>query len=491
MRSQHAMPCAGDAGPATPGRAALRTAGWILGLAAVAGIVTFSALSLPGTFDTASLHRVLDDTGRSLGAVIGLAPQDAKHPKNLPRHTDLEVTSSLGTTSLSLHKRTAISTLAAAAAALLALGFALARAFILSPAMTPGGRHAAAKGPRPQRGASFMAQASEPRPAPAEPPAPATPPVLERIRLSTEQLLAIEPCEPDEEAEAPAWRPQSRSNPPATTAKALIEKVLADRHVPEPDPSDPSAIPPVPQRGSAPNDLRSYLQRPTALRTPEPVKGSRGKRDRRDEIDQETVRPALKSFGAVVTHVRARAAANPSGAILIAAGTKGLDATGEAIRIARFLLASAERVVLVDLSRGAAAVSGRLALPRAPGFADLLAGRVGFEEVIHVDGETALQVIPAGHPTVRSEGNEIERAIGIFEALAQAYDIVALHGDRDGAAQMLPALAGRLSVAVAVLGTGEGPGAKAALTELGVLGCPVVPYHRHGGDEDIGRATAV
>jgi len=334
-----------------------------------------------------------------------------------------------------------------------------------------------------------MARASESRPAPAEPTPPTPPPVLDRIGLSTEQLLAIKPCEPDEQTEGSAWSPRSRSNPPATTAKALIEKVLAETHGADLEPSpDDSAVPMLP-RGGAPNDLSSYLQRPPALRTPEYTGGRRGKRNRRDNIDQESIQPALKSFEAVVAQVRARAAANTRGAILVAAGGKGIDATGEAIRIARSFLSSAERGVLVDLSRGAAAVSGHLALPRAPGFADLLAGRVGFDEVIHVDSETALQVIPAGHPTVRFEGNEIERALGIFDALAQAYDVVVLHGDRDGAAQMLPALAGRLSVAVAVLGTKGG--AKAALADLNALGCPVVPYERHEGNEGFGRAAAI
>jgi len=338
-----------------------------------------------------------------------------------------------------------------------------------------------------------MARVSEPQPARDEPAPPAKPPVLDGVALSTEHLLAIEPCEPDDEAGAPAWRPRSRSNPPATTAKALIEKVLADSRVPDPEalPGDLSSTPPVLPRGGAPNDLSSYLQRPTALRMPEHTKGRRAKRDRRDKIDQERVRPALKSFEAVVTQVRARADANTAGAILVTAGAKGIDATGEAICIARVLLACAERGVLVDLSRGAAAVSGRLALPRAPGFADLLAGRVGFDEVIHVDVETALQVIPAGHPTVRFEGNEIEHAIAIFDALAQAYDVVVLHGDRDGATQMAPALAGRLSVALAVLGTGGGAGARAALADLSALGCRVVPYERHDGDESFGRAAAV
>jgi Mrp family chromosome partitioning ATPase len=496
MRSQHATPCAG---PTAPGRALLRAAAWILGLAAAGGIGTFAALSLlQGPFDSAALHHAFDDAGPALRAVVGLAPEGPKHlPRGLRRHPELEVTSALGGgTSLSLQKRTAISALASTATALLALGFALSRALILSPAITPGVRHAAplpARQPWPRGGATFMARASESRPAPAEQAPPTPPPVLDRIGLSTEQLLAIEPREPDEQTEGSMWSPRPRSNPPATTAKALIEKVLAETHGAhlEPIPGDRSSAAPVLPRGGAPNDLSSYLQLPTALRTSEYTKGRRGKRDRRDKIDQESIQPALKSFEAVVTQVRARAAANTRGAILVAAAGKGIDATGEAIRIARSFLASAERGVLVDLSRGAAAVSGRLALPRAPGFTDLLAGRVGFDEVIHVDSETALQVIPAGHPTVRFEGNEIERALGIFDALAQAYDVIVIHGDRDGAAQMLSALAGRLSVAVAVLGTGGGVSTKAALADLGAVGCPVVPYERHDGDEGFGRFAPV
>jgi Mrp family chromosome partitioning ATPase len=499
MRSQHATPCAGDAGPATPGRALLHAAVWILGLAAAAGIVTFAALSLPGPFGSAALHRAFDDAGPALRAIVGLAPEELKQrPESLRRQSELEVTSALGGgTSLSLQKRTAISALASTAMALLALGFALSRALILSPVITPGVRHAAplpARQPWPRGGATFMARASELRPASAAEQAPPTPPtVLDRIGLSTEQLLAIEPREPDEQTEGSMWRPRPRSNPPATTAKALIEKVLAETHGAhlEPIPGDRSSAAPMLPRGGAPNDLSSYLQLPTALRTSEYTKKRRGKRDRRDKIDHESIQPALQSFGAVVTQVRARAAANTRGEILVAAGGKGVDATGEAIRIARSLLSSAERGVLVDLSRGAAAVSGRLSLPRAPGFADLLAGRVGFDEVIHVDSKTALQVIPAGHPTVRFEGNEIERALGIFDALAQAYDVVVLHADRDGAAQMLPALAGRLSVTVAVLGTGGGASIKAALADLNALGCPVVPYERHKGDEGFGRAASV
>jgi hypothetical protein len=46
-------------------------------------------------------------------------------------------------------------------------------------------------------------------------------------------------------------------------------------------------------------------------------------------------------------------------------------------------------------------------------------------------------------------------------------------------------------VAVAVLGTGGGVSTKAALADLGAVGCPVVPYERHDGDEGFGRFAPV
>ena len=57
--------------------------------------------------------------------------------------------------------------------------------------------------------------------------------------------------------------------------------------------------------------------------------------------------------------------------------------------------------VLVDLAHGAAAVSDELGIPHAPGFSELAAGRAGFEDVVQVDNETLLQMIPAGDRAVR------------------------------------------------------------------------------------------
>ncbi|MEZ5873705.1 MAG: hypothetical protein R3D30_02380 [Hyphomicrobiales bacterium] len=77
--------------------------------------------------------------------------------------------------------------------------------------------------------------------------------------------------------------------------------------------------------------------------------------------------------------------------------------------LARDLVARNEQVVLVDLARGASVVSGRLGMPRVPGFTDLAAGRASFSDVIRIDDETPLQVITAGNPAVPGDGREPDR----------------------------------------------------------------------------------
>ncbi len=169
------------------------------------------------------------------------------------------------------------------------------------------------------------------------------------------------------------------------------------------------------------------------------------------KIGTGRVGPVLKSLDAVLNHVRARSAGSTPRIILVAPVSAEIDATDEAIRIARALLSGKQRGVLVDLTRGSAAVSGRLGLPRAPGFTDLAAGRASFEDVVQIDDETALQVIPAGNPTVKAEGDETDTVARIFAALAQAYDFMVLHVDPDTARKLAPALEGRPQVVVAVL----------------------------------------
>ena len=229
----------------------------------------------------------------------------------------------------------------------------------------------------------------------------------------------------------------------------------------------------------AANDLRSYLQHrsgltsQTASKEPEHNGSAPGKQANA----AAAAAPSLKTLDAVLDHLQILAGQDGPRAVLVMASGPEIDASREAIAIARALLPHERLRVLVDLARGPNAVSKELALPRAPGFAELAAGDAGFDDIVHVDEETPLQVIASGGPTVwLNSGSGGKRLARIFEALGQAYDVIVLHADRGTALMLRPILAGRLHRIVAVLARGESKGSDSSLLELAVFGCPVLAY---------------
>jgi len=233
-----------------------------------------------------------------------------------------------------------------------------------------------------------------------------------------------------------------------------------------------------------PNDLRHYLNQRIASAA----------RVRVDELADKValaapkvgkgkIGPALKSLDGVLNHILASTKGGAPRSVLVAGVTPKVDATQEAIRIARSLVARREQVVLVDLTRGASAVSGPLGLPRAPGLTDLAAGRASFDDVIRIDPDTPLQVITAGNPAVRVIGEELDRFMRVFEALTQTYDCVVLHADGDSVRRLAPALKFELPVVVVVLPQGASPESEAdELSDFAALGCQVVVYEKAGTD---------
>ena len=238
----------------------------------------------------------------------------------------------------------------------------------------------------------------------------------------------------------------------------------------------------------SPNDLRHYLTQRIASsdvgESPPAPKAGYGK-----------VGPVLKSLDAVLDRVLASATGGLPRALLVAGTSPKADATQTAINLARALVDRNEQVVLVDLAKGASAVSGPLGMPRVPGFTDLAAGRATFADVIRVDEETPLQVIPAGNPAVRGAEPEPDRFMRVFEALTQAYGCVVLHADLNAIEALLPALKFELPVMVAVLPARSRPDAEhEALSTFQALGCPVIVYEGNGRQRRMGlfsRTAAV
>jgi len=278
---------------------------------------------------------------------------------------------------------------------------------------------------------------------------------LRRIQLSTPNTppLANKPAE-TKQAETQAVTPEP--------SQALREEVAV---------------------AGQPNDLRRYLQQrasrpkpdvndlpPRSIESREPARGGR-------------VAPVVKSLDALVNQIFAEHDCNKQRLVLIAAASPKTNAAPTAIALARLLAADAERAVLVDLTPASTAISGPLGLPRAPGFADLIAGSAGFEDVVCLDGKSALQVIVAGNAPAKSETKDAERMVRIFSALAQAYHLVVLYGDTVSASRFQASLQGRLAMVIAVLaGAGDPTAAMTAIAELTSFGAPVFPYDKSAAD---------
>ena len=335
-------------------------------------------------------------------------------------------------------------------------------------------------GPAGARAATGSPEPAKPNPSAGELSAAAG--LLDRLRRG----LSLGPSEP------PAAEPQApaglfnrlRRVLPTGDGEAAKQPDKAARSVP------PRAGETGPLR---PNDLRHYLNQRIAAVGSEPANDSvRNGSPPAPKAGSSKVGPVLKSLDAVLNHILASGKGSAPRAVLVAGVSAKVDATAEAIQIARSLVARREQVALVDLTCGPSAVSGPLGLPRAPGFTDLAAGRAGFEDVVRIDADTPLQVITTGNPKVKGKGEETHRFARVFEALTQAYDCVVLHADREAVRKLTPALKFELPVMVAVLPAGAG--AKSAtedLRDFSALGCPVLVYEQNGKEPRSGLLNRV
>jgi hypothetical protein len=154
------------------------------------------------------------------------------------------------------------------------------------------------------------------------------------------------------------------------------------------------------------------------------------------------------------------------------------NALPEAIQLARPLAQGGKTVLLLDMAQGATTVSDFLGLKRSPGFNELLANAAAFEDVLHVDRESPLQVIPAGNPDLAPPPSEVKSFVRILDALRQTYDCVVIHSDFPRAKHFAEALNGELTTAVALFAPETFGDEEAELEKLKALDCPFLLYER-------------
>ena len=356
-----------------------------------------------------------------------------------------------------------ITLLVTAATALLAIAFVLARELMGAPAVTRPVSATAQPPLRRQKPARAGASAPILSSPPAEPELPlaATSPIARAAEARRNREM-----QPEEDDEGE----QTLADINAATDSFVdwLRRTVPGHKREAPAPSVVPASGET-RSGSAVLDpelagIRRHLQRRAA--------------STRDPARSGKVGPVLKSLDAVLNHIVARTSAKATRAVLVAPVSASIDATAAAIELARALAEKWQPVVLVDLTKGAAAVSGPLGLPRTPGLTDLAAGRARFEDVVHVDAETPLQVIPAGNPAVQSSGDAAETFLRIFDALSQTYDCVVIHADADTARQVERTLNGSLQLVIAVLRAGG----EAGMERLANPGCQVLGYEQSGDE---------
>jgi Mrp family chromosome partitioning ATPase len=257
--------------------------------------------------------------------------------------------------------------------------------------------------------------------------------------------------------------------------QASTEQAKAAKDEAKPNASERPKSKGVNMAALSPNDLRSYLTKRIATSDEAPAMPPKPK------IGAGAVGPVLRSLDAVLDQILDSTTGGLPRALLVAGTSPKADATQAAIGLARALVDRNEQVVLVDLAKGASAVSGPLGMPRVPGFTDLTAGRVSFGDVIRVDDDTPLQVITAGNPALRGSDPEPDCFMRVFEALTQAYGCVVLHADLAAINALMPALKFELPAMVAVLPPrGRVESEDEALFSFQALGCPIVVYEGGG-----------
>lgn len=242
-----------------------------------------------------------------------------------------------------------------------------------------------------------------------------------------------------------------------------------------------------------PNDLRHYLTQRIAASD----ENEEWETPPAAPTDVEALGPVLGSLHDVVGTVLKSSTGGLPRALLVAGTSSRSPSPQAAIGIARDLARHNEQVALVDLGRGASVVSGRLNMPRVPGFADLAVGAVDFADVVRLDDGSRLQVIPAGNPSLNDGYDAPDNFMRVFEALTQTYDCVVLHADMAAINSLMPALKFELPVAVAVLPPRATPqDEREPLSTIQRLGCPIVVHgtpmkHRQRRFSLFGRKVAV
>lgn len=139
---------------------------------------------------------------------------------------------------------------------------------------------------------------------------------------------------------------------------------------------------------------------------------------------------------------------------LVTGETDDLQPGGEALAIARRLVANGKSVVLVDWSTEGRGFAHDLGITAEPGVNELLIGRASFEDIVQCLAEingSELHVIAAGGDlSDRTDALDPDVVNLVLDALDEVYDHIVIVGRHGEARELFEAILGRFDVGVVI-----------------------------------------
>ncbi|WP_069093832.1 exopolysaccharide transport family protein [Methyloligella halotolerans] len=280
--------------------------------------------------------------------------------------------------------------------------------------------------------------------------------------------------EPKSAAASTAGAPQSR-------ALTTTEERDTDSQLPVQSSAQPSVPIALPAKDAADVEGMSPLERYLRQRSGRAPVGDEAPRN---ESERRDIRSGSRGEGGVIRNIdtlRDRFTEQldtRESPVALITPVSAENALPEAIQLARPIARGGKTVLLLDMAQGATTVSDFLGLRRSPGFNELLANAAAFEDVLRVDDETPLQVIPAGSPNLVAPPGELKSFVRILDALRQTYDCVVIHSDFARSKHFASALHGELATGVALFAADTVEEDESRLDELQELKCNFLLYER-------------
>ena len=167
----------------------------------------------------------------------------------------------------------------------------------------------------------------------------------------------------------------------------------------------------------------------------------------------ETSTPAAAGVGTIeqiAADVARRTEGQAGFRLLVAGESATIDASVEALGLARGLAAAGRQVVLVDWNQGESNLPGLTKVSAAPGVAELMSGAASFEDVIQHAGDSGVHVIAGGAASTEAIASDPDRVNLLLDALDEAYDQIVVTGPFAAVRDLFAAIQGRFDCGVMV-----------------------------------------